>query len=298
MSKLQTVAFLFALLLVSPVAAFATEGGGGMYANGSEDSLSAVTPPPGSYLFLYSNLDVANKLVGKNGSLLAPVFDLKAYAEVLRFVQFHKTKLFGAEFGSQVVVPYVSLDVTTSAGTGHASGIGDVTVTPVSLSWQAPRWHVVVGTDVNVPTGRYSKTAIANVGRDYLNVEPLFAVTYTGVRDFDVSMKLMYDINGTNRQTNYKSGEEFHGDVAAGYSHKGRFIGVNAYFYEQTTADMQNGVPAGPNGDGFRGHVVGFGPAISVPLGHGFLAAKYQHETDVQYRPQGEKYWLKFLLPL
>ena len=295
MKRLLRLAAPFGLIcaLLSPSNALATETAGTIYPNGAESFLTAAVPPPGYYFIDYVNYYEAQKLVGTNGSSLAPDFRVDAFANAFRFVHWGKERFLGGQLGQQVVLPYVILDVSAAGAHQHKSGFGDTTIDPLLLSYQNARYHFVISPEFNLPTGGYVKGDLANIGRNYYNFEPLVAFTYTGAKHFEVDTKLMYDLNGTNASTNYKSGNEFHADYAVGYNQKTTFAGIAGYYYTQTTDDQLNGFKVGS--DGFRGKVFAFGPDVHVGVGEGFMALKWEHEVGVQNRTQGEKFWLKLI---
>nr|WP_232230018.1 transporter [Polaromonas glacialis] len=51
--------------------------------------------------------------------------------------------------------------------------------------------------DVTAPTGSYDSNKLANLSRNYWNIEPVFAVTYVQPTGINADVKLMYDFNGT-----------------------------------------------------------------------------------------------------
>lgn len=294
MKRFQRLVFTAALLFagLSSIAR-AGENGGGIYPNGAESFLTAAVPPPGYYVINYVNYYEAQRLVGAGGRDLAPNFRVDALADAVRFVHWGKERFLGAQVGQQIVLPYVVLDVSVAGAHQHKSGLGDITVDPVLLSFQNSRFHFVLSPEFNLPTGSYAKGDLANIGRNYVNFEPLVAFTYTGMNNFEADAKVMYDFNGTNSATNYKSGNELHVDYGVGYSRKGTWIGIGGYYYVQTTDDTQNGVKVGS--DGFRGRVFAYGPDVHIALKKAVLAAKWEHEVGARYRPQGDKFWLKLI---
>ena len=294
MKRFLRVALSLALLYAAAkTPATAGENGGSIYPNGAESFLTAAVPPPGYYLIDYVNYYEAQRLVGANGNDLAPNFRVDALANAVRYVHWGKERVLGAQLGQQVVIPYVSLDVSVAGAHQHKSGFGDVTIDPILLSYQNAKFHIVLSPEFNVPTGSYVKGDLANIGRNYFNFEPLVAFTYTGAKHFEIDSKVMYDLNGTNPSTNYKSGNELHADYAIGYNKGGMFVGLAGYYYQQTSDDIQNGVKVGP--DGFRGRVFSYGPDVHMALAKGFLAFKWEHETGVRYRSVGDKFWIKLI---
>ncbi len=294
LKRFLRLAWSLALLCATvPTEVMATETGGTIYPNGAESFLTAAVPPPGYYLIDYVNYYEAQRLLGAHGEDLAPNFRVDAFANAVRYVHWGRERFLGAQLGQQIIIPYVSLDVSLAGGHQHKSGVGDITVDPLLLSYQNAKFHVVLSPEVNVPTGSYVKGDLANIGRNYYNFEPVLAFTYTGAKNFEIDTKLMYDFNGTNPATNYRSGNEFHADYAVGYNKRGMFAGVAGYFYQQTSNDLQAGNKVGP--DGFRGRVFSYGPDVHMSLAKGFLAFKWEHEVGVKNRTQGEKFWIKLI---
>ena len=72
-------------------------------------------------------------------------------------------------------------------------------------------------------------------------------------------------------------------------------VGVNGYYYLQTTDDHQNGVVVDT---GNRGHALAIGPEARYHLGHLALILKYQREMMVENRTIGNSFWFQVGLPL
>ncbi|ABV37339.1 conserved hypothetical protein [Shewanella sediminis HAW-EB3] len=275
--------------------ASATEGGGGAYPNGAEGIMAGALPPPGFYYVNYATHYNAD------GAQLPVDLKLDVSANVSRFVYMTEHKLFGADYGTYMVVPllHVSamLDTHSPAGTisSTESGLGDIAFSPLVLAWHSKNWHVATGLEFVVPTGDYDKHNLANLGRNYWTIEPVFAATYITDYGLELSGKFMYDFNTENSDTDYKSGQEFHVDYAVAY-HTGPWtLGVGGYVYKQTTSDSGAGVT---DPDGNKGQVLAIGPSVKYDLAGLSIEAKYQEEIWVENRPEGNKLWLKMSLPL
>jgi len=72
-------------------------------------------------------------------------------------------------------------------------------------------------------------------------------------------------------------------------------VGLNGFYYLQTTNDMQNGVRVG---DGNRGLAFAVGPEIKYHLGRVPLILKYQKELVSENRPCGNSFWFQLGVPL
>jgi hypothetical protein len=75
------------------------------------------------------------------------------------------------------------------------------------------------------------------------------------------------------------------------------FFGVGGYYIKQVTDDEINGVKVGP--DGFRLQRAAVGPQIVYYFSEkAGIAAKYQHEFATENGPEGDRYWVQFVVPI
>lgn len=288
---------LFLLLFVSLFVAttggnvFATEGGGGAYPNGAEDFMAGAVPPPGTYFLDYLTYYKADKF--KDGSGNSSPFDLKATVNVFRLLHVTNYKILGGFWGMHIFVPIANVDVTVPGRSQSKTGLGDIIVDPFILSWHWKNFHLVTGLDIYIPTGEYDKNNLANLGRNYWTFEPLVGFTFLSDSGFEVSSKFMYDFNTKNDDTEYKSGQEFHFDYTIAQKFGNFSVGLGGYYYKQMTNDKLNGVKVDP--DGFKGQVFAFGPQVKYDYKNMSFILKYQTETSVENRPEGDKFWFKFV---
>lgn len=294
-SKSVTVLFIFlavlSILCMTQKDVSATENGLGAYQNGAECFMAGAVPPPGTYFLNYFMFYTADKFKIKDGPDV-PHFDAKVTADILRLIHVTKHQILGGFWGVHVFLPFVNVDLTTPGGSDTKFGIGDIIVDPFILSWHTKNWHFATGLDVYIPTGAYNNKDIANIGRNYWTFEPLFGFTYVSDGGFEVSSKFMYDFNTENNDKDYLSGQEFHFDYLVGYNIKPWGIGLSGYYYKQITDDKQNGekVP-----DGFKGQVFALGPSIKYDYNNMTFNLKYQKEMSVENKPEGDKFWFKFV---
>ena len=305
------------LLFVSTV--FAGEGCGSHYPGGNEDFMVGAVPPAGSSVFINYLVDYnATTLKGNSGNNvgLGPnnnpkvSFNLNVLVNALRFIKVTNMKLLGGDVGWHVIVPVqyqkVSMDASlvVDIGTQAKTGLGDIEA-GMGIAWHPSRtFHHTAWIDIVAPTGAYDKNDISNIGRNYWSFNPLWAFTYIGDKDspipgFEVSAKLMYWINTINTATSYTSGQDFAVDYLVGQHIKDWAFGLNGHLLYQTTNDKQYGSKAT---DPFTGEVTGvksrffsIGPAISYNIPHGCLTFKYQRDVWAENRPEGDKFWLKWV---
>ncbi|WP_232281104.1 SphA family protein [Novosphingobium nitrogenifigens] len=300
-----------ALAVATP--AMASEAGGGVYPNGAEGMLAGALPPKGLYYLGYLQYYEAGRFNdGDGNSGLLPDFKVKAEAVVTRVVWVTDKKFLGADYAMHVVVPVVNVDARIAGMSGNRSGVSDVTIDPIILGWHFRNgWHVITGLDINLPVGSYDRASIANFSRHYWNVEPIVAFAYYK-KNLRLDVKMMYDINfkNTDAQINgfnptgagYRSGNEFHADYAASYAISPKVqLGFSGYYYKQTTGDHVDNAAAQLGIDamhGFKGEAFAGGPSVRLGLGKVHLLTTWQHEFFANYRPQGDKFWIKAIIPI
>jgi hypothetical protein len=273
--------------------ASATEGGGGAYPNGAEDFMTGALPPPGTYFINYLQYYTATKFKDKDGNELIPGFKLDAVADVLRLVHVTKFKIFGADYAVHAFLPIVYQDVEFPTQSDNRWGMGDIIVDPIILGWHWKNFHVTTGLDIYIPVGTYDQDRPASAGRNYWTFEPVLAFTYLSDGGFEISSKFMYDFNTENDDSNYQSGQEFHFDYTVGYHIKSLAIGVGGYYYQQMTDDELSDVKVGT--DGFKGRVFAIGPQVQYGYKNMSFTLKWQPEFEAENKPEGNKFWFKFM---
>lgn len=291
----------------------ASETGGGVYPNGAEGFLGGALPPPGWYGLVYLNHYQADRFNDGDGDAgFLPDFEVRADALVARTVYVSERRPFGASWAMHLIVPLVDLEVDAAGQSGHRRGVSDLTFNPFILGWHFDNgWHLTTGLDINVPVGSYDRRSPANFSRHYWNLEPVVALAYYSPGGFTLDLKFMYDFNRSNRKAqftglnptgaDYRSGQELHLDFAAGYKWDKWQLGVSGYYYRQTTGDRIDDADAQALIDtlgGLKGEAFALGPALHYDAGRFHLIATWQHEFRAVYRPQGNKLWLKFIVPL
>lgn len=295
MNILRKTAIILALTvftMVTAVSSYASEGGGNSYPNGAESIMAGAVPPPGFYFVNYLNYYTADKLLDNKGDELPVDLKLNVLANVFRFVYTSPKQFLGGFIGAHTIIPVVvDMDIEMMGMKDSNEGLGDITVGGL-LSWHTKNWHFATALDLIAPTGKYDKDDLINPGRNYFMVEPAAGFTYLSDGGYEASMKVMYDYNFENEDTDYQTGQEFHFDYFTGYHFAKNWVaGLGGYYYKQLTDDEVNGEDVEDN----KGQVFAFGPALQYQYKNMSFIAKYQKETMVKNRSEGEKFWLKFI---
>ena len=282
-----------AAALICSLGAWATESGGGAYDNGGEGFMGGYLPPPGTYLINYDTLYSANNF--KNNSPVFNDFKVATVANIARLIHVTDQQILGGTWAMHALVVYADVNIKNLGGASqHKGGMGDLIIDPLAIGWHFGNWNFAAGVDFYLPTGSYDKNDLANIGRNYVTVEPVVLFTYLNSAGYEFTMKTMYDYNFENHATNYRSGNELHADFVAA-KHIGPWaLGVGGYVYKQLTADGGAGAVLGD----FEGRAVGLGPQLAYTTqSHLTFTGRYQHEFDVLNRPEGDKFWLNISVP-
>jgi hypothetical protein len=287
------MAFGLAACSFSPLA-LATEGGGSIYPNGNENYLVGAVPPPGTYVLEYASYDHLQRLRDNQGNRVGLPFDVKVAALGTRIVRVTDTQIFGGQLALHAILPLLSVNADIGGNSDSRSGLGDIAFGP-GLGYHDGNLHYAIAVDFNAPTGSYDKNRLANLGRNYWSVQPILAASYLQPSGVNADIKLMYDFNGKNSATQYRSGQEFHLDYALGWGlGNGWVAGVGGYAYQQTTADKRGGVTVADN----KGRAMGIGPSVKYDNGKGFfITVKWQQDFNVRNRPEGGGLKVKFSIP-
>lgn len=285
------------LLSTQSTGVHATEGGGTVYPNGADNFSAGAMPPPGTYGMLFAERYSADRVNDADGNNLhVPGFKVGANALVPRFIWVTGAKVLGGDLSWHAIAPVVNLKVSVAANSQTKTGIGDITTGPGIGYHYSPNLHGVLGLDVYVPTGGYNKKDLANIGRNYWAVEPLYILSYIAPKGFNADIKAGYIVNARNKETDYRSGQEFHFDYAAGWGFgNGWTAGVGGYYYQQVSSDKQAGASVANN----KGKTFAIGPSVKYDSGKGwFVTLKWQKETLSENRAQGNAFWMKAVFPL
>jgi hypothetical protein len=295
MNNARKLLLLAAPALLASPSVLAKEDRPDQFLNGAENFMAGALPPPGSYFINYLGY-YQGDYRDNNGDKL-PV-EVKATFDALRFIYVSNYKIFGGDWAVHAIVPlvYQKLETPNPAfGNDWVFGLGDITIDPLIIGWHfPPDWHVTVGLDIYLPTGKYSSTdPTDSIGANYYSFEPIFSFTYLNQSGFEISAKLMYNIKTRNDDTDYQSGDEFHMDYLIGQHFGPWAVGLGGYYLTQTTNDELNGQKVDP--DGNRGQVFAFGPAVKYDHQGMSFVGSWNYETDVENRFQGNKFLFKFI---
>jgi hypothetical protein len=297
----------------------AMAGGGQNYPNGAEAFLSGAVPPPGFYFLDYMYYYNADTLKDDNGDDIAAFDDVSVMANVFRFLWMSDKQILGGNWGMHLFVPVLDVDLNFNVPVGPESSrsYDDTSVPYVIYSPFVLAWHLMEGklhvvtslADIYIPAGE-DEDNMASVGVNFWTIEPVLGVTYM-MDNWEFSGKFMYDFNTTQDdvptvyglKVDRDPGQEFHFDYSASYMvSPGLRIGINGYYYVQTTDDsydLNDSIPV-PVQDLLRadeGHhstVFAVGPGIWYNHKNMFFSLRNQYEMAAENKTEGYNIWAKF----
>jgi hypothetical protein len=239
----------------------------------------------------------ANRLNDFSGKQIGiPGFKVRATAITPRVIWVPGVSVLGGDLVAHMLAPLVEVEAKMGGQSQKKSGLGDITMGLGVGHHHGSNLHTILGLDVTLPTGSYRNGDLANLGRNYSALEPVLAVSYLNSQGFNGDLRMGYLINRVNKATDYRSGQEFHLDYAAGWGlGNGWVLGLGGYYRKQTQLDKQMGVELSNS----KTSGMAIGPSIKYDSGRGwFLTAKWQFEKNMKNSAQGNALWLEAALPL
>jgi hypothetical protein len=304
---IPVIAAFMATVIVDFRAAKAMENGATQWPSGVQTVIPAILPAPGETAFYnYSLYYHADSFKDRHGNDLVPGFNLSIAASAPRIVHTWRKKLGPLNMSSAVVLAgnYVKVEQDVAPGVhveDSTFGLNFLYLTPLYLTYNTPSLHVEVGPSVFIPVGHYDARDLANPTVNYYAFQQEFSVTYFPKKTLELSTLAVVDINAENPDTNYRSGAFLSIDWGINWapfaSTPNLFFGIGGYYLNQFTDDEINGSKVQP--DGFRLKRIAIGPQLvyyfSPKAG---IAAKYQREFETENGPEGDRYWLQFVVPI
>lgn len=294
----------------------ATEGGASLYLPGLRGPGAGMLPPPGFYFendfYSYSGRLSARTQTQLGGAVLANV-KVEARANFMTPTWVTPLEIFGGNLAFAVSVPFGTPRISAGAviaapRLGRAIGVsahdatfnlGDPIVSSF-IGWHAGNFHWQVGGSLSIPAGAYQDGELSNMAFNRWIGDIFAAATWLDPKiGLDISATVGFEINGRNKDTDYRSGNAFHADLAiTQYLSKEFSIGLIASHYQQVSGDSGGGATLGP----YKGRTT----AVGGSIGYNFAVAgtpvaarlKVLREVSVENRPQGTIALISVAFPL
>lgn len=279
-----------------PPTALATEGGGlGIYPDGIENFMSGALPPPGVHALVYAGNAHYDSVRDDDGNKIPiPGFSVNVNVIAPRLIWVTDQQIAGGQLAFHTIVPLLDVTAKAAGNKETSQGLGDITFGPALGYHPSADLHYVLSLDMYAPTGEYSQTDPSSLGRNYWAFQPVWAISYMPAQGINADLKMMYDFNLKNDDTDTRSGQAFHADYALGWGFgNGWVAGLGGYFFLQTTDD------SGPNSAQGKARAFSAGPSIRYANSQGWMfTAKWEKDFDVRNRPEGSQIFLKASIPL
>jgi len=304
---------IFVIALATSWQADAVEGGSGFYLLGGKGSLAGVLAPTGNYLavdtYYYSGDISKTEALPTVGGELEFGLDADVIVVITSALHVSELEVLGGRLAFGAVVPVVNQDLSADltlnfdgqviggSENDDATAIGDPLLTAI-LGWSEGNLHTTLNMLLNVPIGDYEEDSLTNAGFNRWGLDTTVAFTYLNPDSgFELTAAPGITVNGKNLDTDYRSGDEFHVEMAAMQHLSEKYaIGIIGYHYEQLDND------SGSAPDGFKGRVTAIGPALNFNFKVGevpvYGKAKYLIESNVKNRMEGDAAFLQFSIPL
>lgn len=263
----------------------------GHYPPGVEGIKAATVPGPGQYLKWYNLYYEANTLKDRNGDSVPVNFSADVFATAPRFIWITDTKILGADYGFDALVPILHSDVQIpGAGIGgRETAFGDLYIEPLLLGWHGDQYDVGAAAGFWAPTGDFDRGSPASAGKGYwTGMFTLGSTLYLDAeKTWSVSALGRYELNSRKQHVDIRPGDLFHIEWGVAKTiDKVWDVGVSGYCNWQLTDDRGSAVTYDRN---IHDQFYSVGPEVNyfhAPLGMAFQL-RYQWEFAARDRPQG-----------
>ena len=263
----------------------------GHYPAGAEGIKGASLPPPGFYFRDYNMFYFADTF--RDGP---PDFDITAYVNAPRLIWMTDKEIFGAHYGMDVIVPFVSMDWTAAGKSDRYSGVGDIQLEPLLLSWNFKQFDLAAGYAIWVPTGDYDPNRPDLVSKGFWSHMLTLGGTWYPDKEKTWAMSLLnrYEFCQEQEKTDTNPGQVFTTEWGLSKSLRpGLDVGFIGYYQQQVTED------SGPTATTKLDRKIGVGPEISAfwPQIGMFTSIRYAYEFAAVERPEGQLVTLTLTKP-
>ena len=304
-----------ALLLTAPAEAQLN----GSHTLGDFGVQSGSQPAPGFYSALFYLRYDADAIKGKDGNIVRPApntpgsLAVSAVAPLAWYVS--KSKIFGANYGAMVVLPFANASIEAPAfavGETVDTSISDLLVRPLDLGWHTKRADVSAGLQIYMPTGRYERGGSDNIGKGMWSYEPFVGTTvyFDEKRTFSLATTAYWELHGNKKDTDVQVGQILSLQGGLGKSFLGGGLIVGAAYYAQwklTEDQLAEFELAGdsPIDLAVRGKhkVFAFGPDVTLPVASksklfALVNIRYLWESGTQLKTEGQTLVVNATFPI
>lgn len=269
------------LIAAAALTALAGAHAEGHYVPGVEGIQAASVPPPGLYYLGYlANYNAEQFKAPGSSNALPNENKATIFALANRLAWITTTKVLGADYGMEAIVPVQSTSLTIKAAglSDTQSGFGDVYLGPVVLGWHGASWDAVAAAGVWLKSA--DSSAPASAGKGFASTMFTGGATYyfDANKTLSGSALLRYEINDS-KSNGFKPGDQV--SLEWGFGKVMGPVQVGLVGYDQMQVSNDSG--AGATSNKSERHAIG--AEVVQPLmssGVVLKAAAYQ-----EYKAQG-----------
>lgn len=236
----------------------------GHYVPGVEGIQAASVPPPGLYYLGYMVNYSVDSLRAPGASDDLPLSNTGTVSALAnRVVWISQSKVLGADFGMETIVPVLrkSLAFNAAGVSESKSGVGDVYLGPLVLGWHGPRWDAVAAAGVWLDSGAHSDLKPSSPGEGYKATMLTGGGTYyfDEAKSLSGSALVRYEING-RKDSGFKPGRQVSLEWGVGKAVGPVQLGLVGYDQWQVSDD------SGTNASGNRSARHALGAEVVYPI--------------------------------
>lgn len=222
------------------------------------------------------------------------------------FAYISSNTVLGANYGAEVLLPLVHLDLDIDQGPkGTRTRQGDLVVSPLLLQWAPvslfgrPYWQRF-NFVFFVPTGDYDDDASINTGSNVWVFNPHYALTWELSDRLELSGRIHYAWSSRNDDPatrlaaeDIQPGEALHANFSISYALSDTWrVGLAGYQLKQISADRIDGQRQADSQE----RVFGIGPGVMYRHGKQTAFANFYTESGARNRSTGDQLTLRYLL--
>lgn len=268
---------------------------GGHYVPGVEGIQAASVPPPGMYYLGYLVNYSIDELRAPGSSNTVPLSNTGTVSALAnRFVFITHTKVLGADYGMEAIVPVIrkSLNFNAPGISESSSGVGDIYLGPLVLGWHGGNWDAVAAAGVWLDNG--NDDSPSKPGNGYKSAMLTGGGTYyfDAAKSWTGSALFRYEVNST-QSNDFRPGNQLTMEWGFGKSIGAVQVGVVGYDQWQTSNDSGPGA----TGDQAERHAIGLEVVYPLMKESGvMLKAAYYDEYSAKggSNPQAKGSTLRF----
>ncbi|MGE4465956.1 SphA family protein [Sphaerochaeta sp.] len=266
------------------------------YGIGSEGIKAGTLPGPGYYYLMYNQFYSSDRLNDKDGDKIHNGFDLNTFANVHRFVWITDKKILGGDYGMNIIVPLVNVDIDIdAAGVSESSfKLGDINIEPFVLGWHGSGYDGVLGLSVFLPTGYYDEDDSSSTGQDHATFMTTLGGTYYPDQNSNWSLSVLgrYEKHFENRDKDLTCGDDLSIEWGVGRKIGLLDVGLVGYGHWQLTEDDGSDAVSDD-----KDSILAVGPEvqIAVPALKAQVRVKYYKEFEAKDTNEGDTVWLTFV---